>query len=424
MSRAIGPANPVRSYLNIDALMEAALSSQADAVHPGYGFLSENAGLAKAVEEAGLTWIGPSSRVMDSIESKSFCRQLASELGVPVVPGSDGLVKDAQDVVRTAGMLGYPLLLKLDRGGGGKGIEMVRSEQEISDVLERVGRIGALAFGDSGVYVETAVSEPRHIEVQFLADAEGNVVCLGERECSIQRRHQKIIEESPSPIVTTEERSKLMAWTARLAARMGYVGAGTMEFLRTHTGAYYFMEVNARLQVEHPVSEMVTGQDVVQWQLRIASGELLSISQADVTFDGHAIEARCYAEDPRTFAPSPGVVTALRLPVMGRYVRIDHALEPGGSVPPYYDPLIAKVISWDKTRMGAVERLAAALEGFSVAGISTTVPLNRAIVDSDAYRAADLHTGFIEDLIGGGVAWDQYGLSMLEGSAGGEEQKR
>jgi acetyl-CoA carboxylase biotin carboxylase subunit len=404
----IGEGNPVKSYLNIEALVGAVRESGADAVHPGYGFLSENAAFAEAVERTGAAWVGPPASVLRAIESKCYCRQIATAAGVPVVPGSTEVLPTVDDVRKAARTVNFPILLKLDRGGGGKGIEKVETPDQIDEVFARVQRIGAMAFGNPDVYLEQAITDPRHIEVQFLADREGNVVCLGERECSIQRRHQKIIEESPSPVVTPAQRRQLTDFATKLAQGMGYVGAGTMEFLRSSTGNFYFMEVNARLQVEHPVSEFVTGHDIVQWQLRIADGERLTFTQDDVDITGHSIEARCYAEEPGTFRPSPGTITGLHLPEMGRHVRVDHALEVGATVPPYYDPLIAKVISWDTHRAGAVDHLRRALAEFWVEGIATTVPVNLLILESDAYNLGRLHTGFLDELFAGEIDWEAY----------------
>jgi acetyl/propionyl-CoA carboxylase alpha subunit len=404
----IGESNPVKSYLNMEALTAAIRDSGADAVHPGYGFLSENADFAEAVEGTGAAWIGPPSCVLRAIESKCYCRAIATRAGVPVVPGATEVLTTADDVRIVAERLNYPILIKLDRGGGGKGIERVDGPAQIEEVFQRVQRIGAMAFGYPDVYVEEAIVDPRHIEVQFIADASGNVVCLGERECSIQRRHQKIIEESPSPVVTQEQREQLMEHATKLAKGMGYIGAGTMEFLRSGTGNFYFMEVNARLQVEHPVSECVTGHDIVQWQLRIAGGEKLTFNQNDVHLSGHSIEARCYAEEPGSFRPSPGTIKSLRLPVMGRHVRIDHALEVGAVVPPYYDPLIAKVISWSHDRDGAIAHMTEALSSFWVEGIATTIPVNLLIMGSAAYRSGDLHTGFLDGLFAEEIAWADY----------------
>jgi acetyl-CoA carboxylase biotin carboxylase subunit len=404
----IGEANPVKSYLNIASLVEAIRESGADAVHPGYGFLSENASFAEAVEGTGAVWVGPPASVLQAIESKCYCRDIATKVGVPVVPGSTEVLATADDVRAVGRRLNYPILLKLDRGGGGKGIEKVEGPEEVDAVFARVQRIGAMAFGNPDVYVEEAIVEPRHIEVQFIADHDGNVVCLGERECSIQRRHQKIIEESPSPVVSPVQREQLTEYAAKLATGMGYIGAGTMEFLRSGTGNFYFMEVNARLQVEHPVSEFVTGRDIVQWQLRIAAGEPLSFSQADVELVGHSIEARCYAEEPGSFRPSPGTVKALHFPTMGRHLRVDHALEVGGSVPPYYDPLIAKVISWDDTREQAIERLMEGLSEFSIEGFATSIPVNLLILQSAAYRSGELSTAFLDKLFAQEVDWAKY----------------
>lgn len=407
-SYRIGEGNPVKSYLNIEALLGALKESGADAVHPGYGFLSESAEFAEAVEQAGAVWIGPPAKILRSIESKVYCRHIATAAGVPVTPGSSGVLATPDDVREAAKVVNYPCLIKLDRGGGGKGIEKIESPDEVDEVFQRTQRIGTMAFGNSGVYLEKAIPDPRHIEIQFLADREGNVVCLGERECSIQRRHQKIIEESPSPVVTVAQRRQLSEYAAKLAHDMGYVGAGTMEFLRSSTGDFYFMEVNARLQVEHPVSEFVTGYDIVQWQLRIADGELLNFSQDDVSIVGHSIEARCYAEEPGTFRPSPGTVTDLHLPQTGRHLRVDHALEVGNVVPPYYDPLIAKVISWDTDRAGAIEHLRRGLEDFYVEGIATSIPVNLLILESDDYNLGRLNTGFLDKLFAQDVQWDAY----------------
>jgi acetyl-CoA carboxylase biotin carboxylase subunit len=290
-------------------------------------------------------------------------------------------------------------VLKLDKGGGGKGIEIVREGQQARDAFERLSRIGMLAFGHPEAYLEKEVINPRHIEIQFLADGFGNCVCLGERECSIQRRYQKIIEESPSPVVDEKDRAMLFDCTVKLAKAMGYQGAGTMEFLRSPEGQFYFMEVNARLQVEHPVTEFLTGIDIVERQLQIASGERLELQQADVRLRGHAIEARIYAEDSLTFCPSPGTISSLRFPSTDpAYLRIDHAMEAGAAVPPYYDPLLAKVIAWGEDRRDAVDKLVRALSEFHVEGIKTTIPANLLILSSRKYLAGDLDTGFIDDL--------------------------
>lgn len=395
----IGPSNPVKSYLNIDAIIDAVKKSGADAVHPGYGFLSENASFAEAVVSHGTTWVGPSPAILSAIESKCYCREIAVEMGVPFVPGTLTLVKNVDEIHQYVKIRGCPIVLKLDKGGGGKGIERVQEPHQIKEAFEKLSRVGVLAFGSSDCYIEQEILQPRHIEIQFLADHYGNSVSLGERECSVQRRFQKIIEESPSPVVTPKDREALFGYTRQLVRGMGYQGAGTMEFLRSGDGNFYFMEVNARLQVEHPVTEFLTGIDIVKSQLRIASGEKLDLQQEEVKFQGHSIEARVYAEDPVSFAPSPGTIQKVRLPELdGRYLRIDHAIEDGSRVPPFYDPLLAKVISWGPNRLDAIQRLKKALEEFQIEGIQTTIPTNLLILNSPNYVEGNLHTGFIEEL--------------------------
>ncbi|BAF59371.1 biotin carboxylase [Pelotomaculum thermopropionicum SI] len=395
----IGPANPLKSYLNIDAIINALKASGADAVHPGYGFLSENALFAETVSASGATWVGPPPPVLKAIDSKCFCRKIATDAGVPVVPGTINTINEVNEVYQFAARYGYPIVLKLDKGGGGKGIELVKEESQVKGAFERLSRIGLMAFGHPECYIEKEVNSPRHIEIQFLADKYGNCICLGERECSVQRRYQKIIEESPSPVVNENERKRLFDYTRQLALAMGYEGAGTMEFLRSADGHFYFMEINARLQVEHPVTELITGIDIVKKQLSIAAGEKIAIGQEDVTFQGHAIEARVYAEDPVTFCPSPGTVKKLSFPVMnGNALRIDHALEEGVAVPPYYDPLLAKVIAWGATRREAIERLRDALAGFGIEGIKTTIPVNLLILNNEKFVLGEIDTGFIETL--------------------------
>lgn len=395
----IGPANPAQSYLNIEAIIEAARKTRAQAVHPGYGFLSERGAFAEAVVEAGLTWVGPSPQVLRSISSKSRCRKIAHSASVPVIPGTIGLVNSAAEVVTFGKENGWPVFLKLDKGGGGKGIERVRGEDDAEAVFDRARRIGQMSFGSGDIYIEAVMNKPRHIEVQFLADGEGNCVCLGERECSVQRRHQKIIEEALSVVVSEDNRQQLFDQTMRIVKKIGYLGAGTLEFLRSDAGDYYFMEINARIQVEHPVTEYLTGIDIVQQQLAIASGEALGFSQRDVTFNGHAIEARVYAEDPETFIPSPGTITHLALPDHGPHVRIDHALQEHAIVPPYYDPMLAKVIAWGEDRATACDRLCRALSGFQIEGIKTTTPLNLRILKNPAFRQGDFDTGFIDNVL-------------------------
>ncbi|RJX27317.1 MAG: ATP-grasp domain-containing protein [Dethiobacter sp.] len=396
----IGPANPLKSYLNIEAIINVFKKAGVDAVHPGYGFLSENYSFAEAVVSSGVTWVGPPPDVMKAIESKCYCREIASRVNVPIIPGTVTPVRSLNELNKVIDEIGIPAFLKLDKGGGGKGIEVIRDTRQIRDVWERVLRIGMVAFGSPDCYLETQVVNPRHIEIQFLSDSSGKCICLGERECSIQRRHQKIIEESPSPVVGEKERQNLYEYTRKLVVTMGYEGAGTMEFLRSEEGEFYFMEVNARLQVEHPVTEFLTGIDLVKCQLEIAAGEKLPMNQEDIILEGHAIEARVYAEDPVSFSPSPGKISRLQFPEMNsRYLRIDHAIGEGSLVSPYYDPLIAKVIAWDITRLEAIRHLEEALAAFQIDGIKTTIPLNLKILASKEYVEGDFNTSFLEELL-------------------------
>ncbi|MCB2192002.1 MAG: ATP-grasp domain-containing protein [Deltaproteobacteria bacterium] len=393
----IGPANPAQSYLSMDAIIEAAKQTSADALHPGYGFLSERGAFAQAVTDAGLTWVGPPPAVLKAISSKVYARKLAVEVGAAVTPGTLDPVSAPEEVVAFGEEHGYPLFLKLDKGGGGKGIERVSEASQAAEVFKRACSIGEMAFGSPACYIETEVVRPRHIEVQFIADTAGNVVCLGERECSIQRRHQKIIEEALSPVVDQATRAKLFADTAAIVKKMGYVGAGTLEGLRTKSGDHYFMEVNARLQVEHPVSEFLTGVDIVRQQLEVAMGKELPWGQSDIQTKGHAIEARVYAEDPETFFPSPGVISKVLLPEISDNLRVDHALADGCAVPPYYDPMLAKVIAYDQTRAKAIARLIEALKAFQVEGVKTTIPVNLRILEHPQFQAGDMDTSFIAE---------------------------
>lgn len=392
----IGPSLPTKSYLNIEAIMKAVEESGADGVHPGYGFLAENASFAEAAISHGIIWVGPPPDVMSKIESKCYCRQIASGINVPFIPGTIAPVESVVEMRQCFEKFGSPLLLKLDRGGGGKGIETIVDNEGLVEVYEKAQRMGSFAFGCPSCYVEQMVESPRHIEAQFLVDHHGNYCFLGERECSIQRRHQKIIEEAPAPGISEVERNNIAKWTIALAKAMGYKNAGTMEFLHSQTGDFYFMEINARLQVEHAVTEFVTGIDIVQNQIKIASGEELEIRQKDVKFSGHAIEARVYAEHPATFVPSPGTVTNLRLPAPSAYVRVEHALEEGVQISPYYDPLIAKVIVWGESRPEAIDRMEKALAQFNIEGIDTTISTNQLIFGSKEYVDGKLSTSFLE----------------------------
>lgn len=399
----IGPANPLKSYLNVEVIISVIKKSGADAVHPGYGFLSENYSFAKAVGSSGAAWIGPPPAVLKAIESKCYCREIASRVNVPIIPGTIAPFGSLDELYGAIDEIGFPAFLKLDKGGGGKGIEVIQEMSQIRDVWERVLRVGMVAFGSTDCYLETQVVNPRHIEIQFISDGSGKCICLGERECSTQRKHQKIIEESPSPIVGEKDRQALYDYTRKLVTAMGYEGAGTIEFLRSHKGEFHFMEVNARLQVEHPVTEFITGIDIVKSQFEVAAGESLLLNQEDVKLQGHAIEARVCAEDPVTFAPSPGKISKLQFPDMdSRYLRIDHAIEESSTVMPYYDSLIAKVIAWDTDRPRAIDRLAEALAAFKVEGIKTTIPLNLQILASKEYRDGLFDTSLVEILLNEG----------------------
>jgi acetyl/propionyl-CoA carboxylase alpha subunit len=399
-SYAIGPSAPVKSYLNIEALVDALKKSGADAVHPGYGFLSESAPFAEAVAAAGAQWIGPAPSILRNIESKCYCRVIADRAGVPVTPGTVGIISSIDEIYETAEEVGLPILLKLDKGGGGKGIQAIdrfESRAATQAVFDSMRRIGTMAFACPDVYLEKGVIAPRHIEVQFLADNYGNVVCLGERECSIQRRYQKIIEESPSTVVTEEDRKALYSSTEKIVKAIGYSGAGTIEYLRDAQGTYYFMEINARLQVEHPVTELVTGLDLVEWQIRVADGEKLTFAQDGLRLSGHASECRIYAEDPKTFQPSPGIISRLVFPDTKKAeIRLEHAICEGYKVPPFYDPMLCKLVVWDKDRAGCIQSVIRALEEFVVEGVCTNIPTALAIMRNRNFTDGSFATNFLD----------------------------
>jgi acetyl-CoA carboxylase biotin carboxylase subunit len=392
----IGPPPASESYLAIDKLVQVARGSGADAVHPGYGFLAENARFAEACGEAGLTFVGPPPAAIRAMGDKTAARTLARDLGVPMVPGTLEPIRSDDEARTRAGEIGYPVMLKAARGGGGKGMRLVRAEAELADALRVARAEAAAAFGDAAVYLERAVREPRHVEIQVLADAHGAVVHLGERECSIQRRHQKLVEESPSPCVDAALRARMGEAACRLARAAGYVNAGTVEFLVDGDRNFYFLEVNTRLQVEHPVTEMVTGIDLVREQLRIAAGEPLGYGQDGVTWRGWAIECRINAEDPSAgWIPSPGTITGLR-PAAGPWVRDDSGAYEGYTVPRWYDTLVAKLIVWAEDRPAAIERMLRALDEYTVVGVRTTIPALARIVSHPEFRAGRLSTAFLE----------------------------
>jgi acetyl-CoA carboxylase biotin carboxylase subunit len=397
----IGPAPAADSYLAIDKLVGAARRAGADAVHPGYGFLAENARFAEACGEAGLTFVGPPPAAIRAMGDKTAARKIARDLRVPMVPGTLEPLRSDDEARTLARDVGYPVMLKAAMGGGGKGMRLVRGEAELADALRAARSEAGAAFGDTAVYLERAVSEPRHVEIQVLADAHGAVVHLGERECSIQRRHQKLIEESPSPIVDADLRARMGEAACRVARAAGYVNAGTVEFLLDADHRFYFLEMNTRLQVEHPVTEMVTGIDLVREQLRVAGGEPLGYAQRDVTWRGWAIECRINAEDPFAgWIPSPGTITALR-PAAGPWVRDDSGAYAGATVSRWYDTLVAKLIVWGDDRPAAVERMLRALAEYTVVGVKTTLPALARIVAHPDFRAGRLSTGFLERVLPG-----------------------
>jgi acetyl-CoA carboxylase biotin carboxylase subunit len=416
----IGPAPAAESYLRVDRILAAARAARADAIHPGYGFLSENAALAGACRDAGITFIGPSPEAIALMGSKTAARSAAIAAGVPVVPGADdpidaGVPDDA--IAGLAERLGYPVMVKAVAGGGGKGMRVVRSRQELPSAIRAARSEAAAAFGDSAIYLERRLERPRHVEVQLLADARGVVLPFVERECSIQRRHQKLVEESPSPAVSAERRGRLAAAAAAVARSAGYTNAGTIEFLLDETGRFYFLEMNTRLQVEHAVTETITGVDLVEWQIRIARGEPLTIDPDRLlTPRGHAIECRIYAEDADAgFLPSPGQVRSLRAPA-GPWVRDDGAVDTGGEVPIFYDPLISKLIAWGEDRDQAIRRMRRALPEYEAIGVRTTVPFFTWLFGTPRFLEGRFHTGFLDELLQErqGLPFSEPGLSYEE----------
>ncbi|HIV77789.1 MAG TPA: acetyl-CoA carboxylase biotin carboxylase subunit [Candidatus Sphingomonas excrementigallinarum] len=391
----IGPPAATDSYLNIPNIISAAEISGADAIHPGYGFLSENAKFAEIVEAHGLIFVGPKPEHIRVMGDKVEAKRTAGALGLPLVPGSDGAISDLEEAKALATRIGYPVIIKAASGGGGRGMKVVASEDQLETLMQQAGSEAKAAFGDSTVYMEKYLGNPRHIEFQVFGDGNGQAIHLGERDCSLQRRHQKVLEEAPSPIITAEERARMGGVVAKAMADMGYRGAGTIEFL-WEDGEFYFIEMNTRLQVEHPVTEMITGLDLVREQIRVAEGHPLTLRQQDVQFRGHAIECRINAEDPRTFAPSPGTVKMYHAPG-GMHVRVDSGLYQGYKVPPYYDSMIAKLIVYGTTREGALRRLRRALEEFVIEGMKTTIPLHQALLDDPEFQKGDYTIKWLEE---------------------------
>jgi 3-methylcrotonyl-CoA carboxylase alpha subunit len=393
----IGPAEASRSYLSIDALLSAARATGADAVHPGYGFLSQSGDFAEAVSRAGLTFVGPPPAVHRAMGDKKSARRMMAAAGVPVVPGYDGDEQADAHLTAQAERIGWPVMIKPSRGGGGKGMRVVRAAADFLPSLQASRREARSAFGDDVVVLERFVERPRHVEVQVLADTHGSTVHVLERECSIQRRHQKVVEETPSPALTPASRAALLAAGVAAARAASYVNAGTVEFLLAPDGAFYFLEVNTRLQVEHPVTEAVTALDLVRLQIEVAAGRPLPFAQEQVQARGHALECRVYAEDPgRDDLPSPGTVLHLSPPA-GPGVRFDEGVAAGSEVTVHYDPLLAKLVTWGRDRAESIDRMAAALRETVVLGVTTNVMRLQAIVDHPAFRAGALHTGFLEE---------------------------
>jgi len=392
----IGPARSARSYLDIPSIISAAEISNVDAIHPGYGFLSENAGFAEVCQVSGIKFIGPKPDVIAAMGVKERARAIMKEHGVPILPGSEGVLASAEEAIETAERIGYPVILKASAGGGGRGMRVVNSADELPGLLAQAQQEAGAAFASADVYLEKFIPAPRHIEFQILADEHGNVEVLGERECSIQRRHQKLLEESPSPALRAEVRKRVMSKLRDAVRAIGYSNAGTVEFLMDEKGDLYFIEVNARIQVEHPVTEAVTGIDLVKAQIRIAAGERLKdILTGPVQFRGHAIECRINAENPETFAPSPGRITGLNLPG-GIGIRVDTHAYQDGVIPPYYDSLVAKLIAYGADRNEAIERMKRALDLFVVEGIHTSIPLHRRILNEPDFVAGKFDTNFIK----------------------------
>jgi acetyl-CoA carboxylase, biotin carboxylase subunit len=391
----IGPPPSKRSYLHIPALISTAVLTGADAIHPGYGFLSENANFAEICADHRIKFIGPSVSAINSMGDKASARETMRKAKVPVVPGTQGLVEDEVEAFKIADEIGYPVIVKATAGGGGRGMRVATDRASLSTAIASARSEAAASFGDAGVYIEKYLKPIRHIEIQIMADSHGNVVHLGERDCSVQRRHQKLIEESPSPVITPELRARMGNAAVQAARSISYEGAGTIEFIYTN-GDFYFMEMNTRIQVEHPVTEFITGIDLIKEQIRVASGLPLSFKQEDIKFNGHSIECRINAEDPdRNFLPSPGRVDAYIAPG-GPGVRIDSHCYPGYSIPPHYDSLVSKLITWGQDRQEAIDRMHRALDEYAITGIRTTIPFHQKVLSHPAFIKGDVSTDFIE----------------------------
>ena len=394
----IGPAPSAKSYLNIPQVIAAAEVTGAEAIHPGYGFLSENAHFVEVCQACGINFIGPNSEIIRKMGNKAEAKATMLAAGVPLMPGSDGLVESVEDALENAGKIGYPVIVKASAGGGGRGMRVVNSPEEMSELYNTARSEAKIAFGDDSLYMEKYLLEPRHIEVQIMGDLYGNIVHLGERECSIQRRHQKLLEESPSSALSPELRQRICAMAVKAARSVGYFNAGTIEFLLDKRGDFFFMEMNTRVQVEHPVTELVTGIDIVKEQLRIAAGRRLTFTQEDVVQRGHAIECRINAEDPWKFTPCPGRITALNFPG-GPGIRVDTAMYQDAVIPPTYDSMVAKLIAYGSNRDEAIARMRRALDTLIIEGVKTTAPLHRKIMDNPDFISGGFNTKWLETFL-------------------------
>ncbi len=396
-SVCIGPPPSSLSYLDMKKVIEAAWKTKAEAIHPGYGFLSENPVFSKEVKKAGLIFIGPDSSAMEMMGSKLSAKAAAKKFKIPLVPGSDGAISNSDEAIKVAEQIGYPFLIKASAGGGGKGMRIVHRKEELEESITRAMSEAQSAFGDPSVFIERYVASPRHIEVQVIADTHGNVVHLFERECSVQRRHQKVIEEAPSSILTPELRSKMGQCAVQVAKACNYTNAGTVEFLLDENLNFYFLEMNTRLQVEHPVTEMITGLDLVKEQIRIAEGKKLSFSQEEISINGHSIEVRVYAEDPQNnFLPDTGLLQTYIRP-QGNGVRVDDGFEQGMDIPVYYDPMIAKLIVHGKDRSDAISKMLRAIDDYVISGVKTTLPFCSFVLKHDAFRSGKFDTHFVQN---------------------------
>jgi acetyl-CoA carboxylase biotin carboxylase subunit len=391
----IGPPHPLQSYLNITSILSAAEVSGAEAIHPGYGFLAENPKFAEICEECGLVFIGPKASMMEKLGDKISARKIASQASVPILQGTIDPISDLNEAIKIAKKIKFPVILKAAAGGGGRGMRIVTSEDDFENVFLSASSEAEKAFGDGRLYLEKYLEEPRHIEIQVLADNHKNIICFPERDCSIQRRHQKLIEESPSPAVSPSLRKKIQEAAEKLIKKAGYVGAGTVEFLLDEEGNFYFMEVNTRIQVEHPVTEIVSGVDLVKAQILIAQGENISYLRKKTNFGSHCIEFRINAEDPQKFIPSVGKIETLRIPC-GIGVRLDTHIYQGYNIPPFYDSLLAKLIIWGENRKEAIKRAKRALSGFVIEGVKTTIPLYLKILDDEAFINGAFSTRYLE----------------------------